>query len=507
MKEKYIRTNLLRVIFFALPCFLGLMSSCKKLVDAGSPLTTITTDQTFSRDGSANAAIAGLYSLMMNGNNDLIFSNGALTVYAGMSSDELTNYAGVGDLADYNFSINKLDSQNPVIQSSFWKPQYKLVFNANSILEGIAASTSNQLTPGVRKQLTAEAKFIRAFSYFYLVNLFGDVPLVLSTDWKANTQLKRAPKEEIYLQMVKDLKEAQSDLPEDYALTGGQRIRANKFAATALLARVYLYTKDWKNAEAEASKVIANSQFALEEDLNNVFLSTSRESIWQLKASLSSIGNTSRLYDYVNFKSQQLWSEIPDDLKPLYLDQSIFPDVNFLFYGRYTMTSKLSAAFENDDKRLVIWTNYVDTPTYPPYTGITDHVPSKYTRIPGMENGQGYYTVLRFAEQLLIRAEARANLSNIIGADEDLNKIRNRAGLVNLTSGSVASALQAVAHERQTELFAEWGHRWFDLKRTGKVTEAFLDLPTKRADANQLLYPIPDAEIKVDPNLIQNPGY
>lgn len=507
IKIKHIKKYLTARSCCGLFPLLLLTGSCKKMIDAGSPLTTITTDQTYTRDGSANAAIAGLYSFMMNGVVDqMVFSNGALTICAGMSADELVNYSGVAE-SDYSFVINQLDKETPRIQSCFWSPQYKLIFNANSMIEGIAASTSNQLTTGVRKQLTAEAKFIRAFSYFYLINLFGDVPLVLTTDWKVNAQLKRASVDEVYAQIIKDLKEAQNDLPVDYAISGGERIRANKFAATALLARVYLYTKDWKNAETESSKVLDNSQFELEEDLNNVFLATSRESIWQLKASLSATILTNHLYDYLNFKSEQLWSEIPDDQKPLYLDQSIFPDVSFLFYGKYIMTTKLSAAFEKDDQRLKIWTNSVDTPTYPPYTGITDHFPAKYTRIPGMADGQGCYTVLRVAEQLLIRAEARANLSNLNGADEDLNKIRRRAGIADITSGSVTSALEAVAHERQTELFAEWGHRWFDLKRTGKAAEVLSAISSKQFNINKLLYPIPLSELQADPNLVQNPGY
>lgn len=505
-KSKYNKNQFMIAIHSGLVCLTLLLGSCKKLVDAGSPLTTITTDQTFSRDGSANAAIAGLYSFMMNGGtSDIIFSNGGLTFYGGMSADELVNFLGAGAQDEYNFSTNKLNSQSPVIQKCFWNPQYKLIFNANSMLEGIAASTSNQLMALTRKQLTAEAKFIRAFSYFYLVNLFGDVPLVLTTDWKVNAQLPRSPVDKVYAQIIQDLQEAQNDLPVDYAISGGERIRANKFAATALLARVYLYTKDWKNAEIESTKILDNSQFGLEDNLRNVFLSTSREAIWQLKPSESSTLNMQ--FDAVNFTTIQSWADIPEDQKPLYLDQSIFPDVALLFYPKYIMTAQLSAAFEAGDKRLKLWTNYVDTPTYPPYTGAIDHFSSKYTAPTGSENGKRYTTVFRVAEQLLIRAEARANLNNTAGTDEDLNKIRSRAGLAGITSGSSILALKAVAHERQTELFAEWGHRWFDLKRTEKANEVLAAIFSKQFKNSQLLYPIPDSEIKAAPSLVQNPGY
>jgi hypothetical protein len=116
--------------------------------------------------------------------------------------------------------------------------------------------------------------------------------------------------------------------------------------------------------------------------------------------------------------------------------------------------------------------------------------------------------VLRLAEQYLISAEAKAQLDDINGAATALNALRTRAGLPNTTAATKEAMLAAIAHERQTELFAEWGHRWMDLKRTNKATAVLGAISNKQPfKAGQLLYPIPPTEITNDPNLQQNPEY
>jgi hypothetical protein len=114
---------------------------------------------------------------------------------------------------------------------------------------------------------------------------------------------------------------------------------------------------------------------------------------------------------------------------------------------------------------------------------------------------------LRLAEQYLIRGEARAHQNNVQGAQEDLNIIRSRAGLGATTANDESSLLAVIETERQVELFAEWGHRWFDLKRTGRA-DAVLSLEkAPNWQSTDRLYPIPFEEIKINPSLTQNPGY
>jgi hypothetical protein len=121
-----------------------------------------------------------------------------------------------------------------------------------------------------------------------------------------------------------------------------------------------------------------------------------------------------------------------------------------------------------------------------------------------------YYMVLRLAEQYLIRAEARAHLRNLPGAIADLDSIRNRAGLplISITNPAITreELLIAIQQERQTELFAEWGHRWFDLKRT-KQADAVLKDRKSSWNSTDTLYPVPASERILNPNLTQNDGY
>jgi hypothetical protein len=118
-----------------------------------------------------------------------------------------------------------------------------------------------------------------------------------------------------------------------------------------------------------------------------------------------------------------------------------------------------------------------------------------------------YEVVLRLAEQYLIRAEARAALGNVTGAQEDVNKIRNRAGLANSPANDANSLLTAVGMEKRIEFFAEWGHRWIDLKRREEANTVLSILKGTNWQPTDALYPIPDAELNYNTRLQQNPGY
>ena len=173
------------------------------------------------------------------------------------------------------------------------------------------------------------------------------------------------------------------------------------------------------------------------------------------------------------------------------------------------MSSYLSTAFESGDTR---FTNWVGSFTR---SGNTYYFPYKYKVWQRPQPVTEYIMVLRLAEQYLIRAEARVKQGNIQGAQDDLNAIRVRAGLDSTTANDQPSLLTAIMHERQVELFTEWGHRWFDLKRTDGL-DAVMGNPenvyqTKGGNGawspNWSLLPIPYEETVINHNLIQNPGY
>ncbi|THU34758.1 RagB/SusD family nutrient uptake outer membrane protein [Niastella caeni] len=469
---------------FSLVMGAGLLS-CKKMVTVPLPVNSITSEEMFKTDAQAMTSMAGVYTQMVNGS--LNFSNGYTTMLTGMSADELF-YFGAADANMAGFAPNQLLETNSYT-SAVWASSYKTIYNANSVIEGIAASESSSLSDSVRKQLTAEAKFIRAFCYFYLTNLFGDVPLVKTVDFNKTRYMSRTPVNEVYDQIIEDLTEAQELLSADYAISGAakERILPTQWAATALLARVYLFKGEYANAAEQASAVIANtSLFSLEADPLNVFLIKSREAIWQMKQGTTDAGYKNSTPEGFNFLPNSTTGVV-----------------------RYCLTPELLNTFETGDRRRTAWVSRTTTVAsgYNYYPHKYKLGPSTFSNNPSTE----YYMMLRLAEMYLIRAEAAANgAGGIAAAIADLNVIRNRANVPALpTTLAQAQVITAVARERQVELFAEWGHRWFDLKRTNKAHDVLSAMSSKQPWAGdyQLLYPIPPFEIQVNPRLVQNAEY
>lgn len=452
--------------FFLCGGFLLLMISCRKFVEIAPPLTQAETETVFSNEAAAVSAVAGLYSQMEL--SPLQIANGGVTIYTGLSSDEIFNVSPNADLDP--FRTNSIDATNSTgIYSRLWSAAYTKIYQINSIIEGLAGS--HILPDAVKKQLTGEMKMVRAFHYFYLVNLFGDIPLIITTDYQTNSSMARTPQSEVYLQIIADLSDAQTLLQPDYPAPN--RGRPNKYAATALLSRVYLFQKNWKKAEEEATLVINASPYHLETDLKNVFLNSSPEAIWQL---------------------------IPASTRINTAEGNTFIPTSPTVRPSYGITSFLLNAFEANDARKQDWLGSSVV------NGVTYYYPYKY-RIKSDPVGTEYYVMLRLAEQYLIRAEARVEQNNLPESRSDINKIRNRAGLSNTTAVTKADLLLAIEHEKQVELFAEWGHRWFDLKRTNRADVILGAEKAPDWQSTDSLYPIPLQELQKNPFLNQNPGY
>ncbi len=448
------------------------MNACKKAIEIPEPVNSITVGEAFSTDATANSAVAGIYNGMIKISR---YSSVNTTVYTGLSSDELSAFGGTPP-----FQLNVLLS-NDAIVSGLWSSLYSDIYQANEAIEGLQASTG--ITDATKKQLMGEAKFIRAFCHFYLINFFGDVPLVTTTAWQTTSIQARTPIGDVYKQIIADLADAQGLLASDYSFSGGERIRVNKWAANALMARVYLYMGEYANAESQATSVINNTAlYNLVGNLNNVFLKNSPEAIWQLQPVY-----TANLTNYVG----------PEG--------NIFIPTSATASPKYYLTSQLLTAFETGDQRKNSWLSTTK------FSNTTYYYPFKYKVRVGTANAvpAEYYMMLRLAEQYLIRAEARAlQNTNISGAIADLNVIRARAGGIpplasNLTQAQV---IAAVAQERRIELFAEWGNRWFDLKRTGQADAVLAPIKPQWLSTAKL-YPIPLTEMMRDPLLTQNPGY
>ncbi|MDX1956578.1 MAG: RagB/SusD family nutrient uptake outer membrane protein [Chitinophagaceae bacterium] len=310
-----------------------------------------------------------------------------------------------------------------------------------------------------------------------------NIPLVNEISWKNSSILARASVDEVYNQIISDLIDAENRLADNFIVGKNQRIIPNRWAASALLARVYLYTKDWSKAEMESSSVISNSaMFGLVSFPNNVFKTNSTETIWQLQQS-----NTTGTYNATN-----------EGYRIIPYDATSRPYIY--------LTDTLIRSFEPGDNRRTFW---IDSTIY---RSAKYYYPNKYKTGPAqsMPNGpyNEYYMVLRLAEQYLIRGEARLMQNNLTEAINDLNTIRQRAGINPLPNSlTQQQVLEAIEQERRVELFAEWGHRWLDLKRWGKADAVLAHIKGGNWQSTDQLYPIPFRELQANPNLIQNPGY
>lgn len=468
--------------------FLTGLFSCKKLIEIDAPIDTITTDQVFETNAQAEWTVSGIYSRMINGDQvgtvptyDFFYA-GLANIAASLSSDDLVSRDGEALVNTYVLNANVLNTRNAMLTTKIWNSAYKTIYDANAAIEGIAASTSIKLNDSVRRQLTGEAKALRAFAYFYLTNFFGDLPLALTIDFQRTKNISRSPQSKIYEQIITDLTDAKDMVADDFSVGNdmNERIRINKWFVEAFLARVYLYTGKYHEAINSASTVINKTDFfGLEPDLNTVFKRNSREAIWQLAQADGYAG------------TPEGHALLPGFGAPAFIYSEEFLNL-----------------FTADDKRKQSW---ILPSQFDPNNPI-DYSPYKYKLRWEPGAAEEYYTVMRLAELYLIRAEANILLSanNTAPAIEDLNAIRERAGTTLLPLTLTAEeVIDAVALERRMELFTEGAHRWFDLKRTGKASAILSEIQYKQPWQGdyQLLYPIPSKEIEVNSALTQNPQY
>lgn len=445
----------------------SILFSCEKLIEIDDPKGEIPSEIVYENTQTATAAITQLYANLRD--EYLVSGNlyGASTLM-GFYADELDYYAlATNPVNDY--VEHRILSSN-TINSSIWSSGYQLIYMCNVALERL--ENSKNLSNETKNQLKGEALFIRAFVHFYLSNYYGEIPYIKTSQYLQNVKVSRQSTLDIYNQLKDDLKQAQVFLKNEYPTS--ERIRANYFTVTALLARVELYHKNWKDAEEWSNKIINTaSMYYLEDDLSKEFLKESHSAILQLKPK--------KIGDPTNESKQFIFEVGPPPTMAL--------------------SQKLVDEFESKDLRKQIWIKQINKGTdywYMPYKYKQNTIKSESTE---------YAILFRLAEQILIRAEARIMQGNITGALQDINTIRNRAGLTNTTAVNSVAIMDEILKERRLELFTEHGHRWFDIKRLNKA-EITLQPLKPGWKSTDILFPIPETEIRMNPNLLpQNNGY
>ena len=485
-----------RIIHFIILAFfiLGTYSCSDEFLNRNHP-GTMSFDKLYQTKKDFDAALAGCYSSFRSqANTNLWFGD--------FPSDNvyISRFNPTGDWPEikrhvFNSSIG--------VFSSFWSENYVTIQRVNLLLDKMSGSS---LSDADLKLISAEAKFLRAFSYFYMLRIYGGVPLYdRYTDVQETYDVPRSSVEEITNFIITDLNEAKNI--DSYRSPGtNAEGRVSSIAAKTLLAKTYLWVKDFANAETVLTDIINNNGGLALVDFSVLYhpdQPINKEIIFSIN------------YDRVSgFNFPNSSSFIPYQSPP----GSVYPNIDALTGSGYGMLEPYTVnKFTADDKRLEL----IDTLTFE-WVGIVDEniFSLKYvdraTTLQGLSGAN--HIVLRYADVLLMYAEALNENGKTAQAYPYINMVRNRAGLGELPSGySKEQMFQALADERQKEFILE-GDRWFDLVFRGLtflkkemnnyIPHAYLSTYNNIVVRdNCMLFPIPESQTQIKPILVQNPDY
>lgn len=383
----------------------------------------------------------------------------------------------------------------------YWNTAYSLIQKANDIINFLPGGEFDQ---EVKDQYMGEAKVLRAIAYYNIVRFWGGAPLVLERFENIDESYKkgRNSEEEIYTQVIQDLKDASTLLATDRN-TGDDIGRADKSIALSLLGHVYLTRKNFGEAVAEFKKVIDMNAYTLLDDYNALFTSGQQgnsESIWQAQFISGVSGSGSSFPNYC----------APINSEDVLIETGVA-------FGWDQPTEDIANAYEaNDVRRTAIGDGFTKDAANYPYKFIKSYVDISAGTGDG-NSGKDWY-VIRYADLLLWYAEALNEVEGPDNAYASVDLVRDRAGLDPLPNGLSKDAFRdAVYQEERLESPFE-GHRWFDLVRTGRALTVMNAKVKPLSDAacigiaapiseNQLLLPIPTIVRATAPNIDQNPGY
>ncbi|TWW00115.1 RagB/SusD family nutrient uptake outer membrane protein [Chitinophaga pinensis] len=448
----------MRSTYTLLTAVLLTTASCSKFLDV-QPEQQVDDSQAITNAASAETAVNGLYNLL--GNDGYYGSNFQALSYLSGGDIQWTG----SQSAPQQIANRQLSADNGNVASS-WAAIYRTILSANYIIDAIPPLSDPLFTQAKKDQLTGEAYFVRALGYFDLARGWGGVQLILTPTRLPgdHSGIKRSSLTDTYAQVLSDLNKAEQLLP-----LSTNRNRATRKTAWALKARYFLYRTQWDSAAVYATKVIddaANYKLAKPYSAffaNNAVATT--ESVLEIAYSVS-------------FKNGHYNWWLPPALG-----------------GRREWAPNAQLVSQLNDPAVGGNRNALIGQTAPPGNLWYGKL---YYRTP---TGTDPAYLIRIAELYLIRAEARARAGALTTALEDLNAIRDRAGLATFTEATQAAIILAVEQERRLE-FAFEGDRWFDLVRTGRVATVL-----GVTDKNRQVFPIPADELLADKSLEPNPGY
>jgi starch-binding outer membrane protein, SusD/RagB family len=474
------------------------ISSCKKFLETKQ--FDRSNEAAFYKNASDfEQAILGAYSSLDN----LYNSGNFYFLLTDIRSDNTSVYVpggSAGPLSKSEYDDFTLTSNNEHLLG-YWNVSYSLIQQSNDIITFLADVNIDQAK---KNQIRGEAEVLRALAYFNLVRLYGGVPVVLARFEKIDDSYKKGRNtvDEVYAQVITDLKDAQTLLVTNRN-TGDNSGRADKGIATSLLGNVYLTQKKFAEAAAEFKKVIDMNAYTLLPNYNDLFKSGQQgnsETIWQAYYLTGVSGSGSA---FPNFSA------------PLNSEDVLIK--TGLAFGWNQPTADIQNAYElKDVRRTAIGDGFTKSGSYYPYKFIKSYVDIAAGTGDG-NSGKDWY-ILRYADVLLMYAEAVNEVEGPANAYASIDKVRARAGVDPLPRGLTKDQFRdAVYNEERLESPFE-GHRWFDLVRTGRAL-AVMNAKVKPLsdantiglaspiDAHHLLLPIPSIVIEMAPQITQNPGY
>lgn len=492
-------------------------TSCKDTFFEKYPTDSMTVENYMNNTKEIQTVLYAAYAAMRG-----TFANSI--VYIGdLPTDNAYDYKLNNSTANIALHESTVDSQNTII-SGLWYACYQIINRCNLVISNMDKVVS---TPVEYNQLVGEAKFLRAYTYYVMVRVWGDVPLVLKdiTDYMDVFNYARTPVDEVYAQIILDLKDAESKLPDIYTAQTDKG-KATATAAQAILGDVYLTRGDYTNAKIYFEKVIAKegANLGLLTDYASIFIQSNANNKEIIFAVQYANNQTPALGNYLGSAALGNIQGIP--IAPGGIASQIY-GVNILM-----MTHELEAKFAvNDKRRSVVYTNLI-SPDY----GCTIPMTLKYfdyQNVTDKKSGNpdsGCETIIsRYSDIILKYAECLNAANDYTGAIAQIKRVRDRAGLTTSITADKASVSLAIENERQLELCME-GHRWFDLLRTGRTLTVMSDFYNRKnvvvlppfisvyeygnpaspltISDFELLFPIPYAQVVLNPNvLIQNFGY
>lgn len=469
-------------------------SSCSNFLEQ-NPQTDLSENDFYKTADDILSAVNGVYSSLQEGD---IYGN--WYVFGEIPSDNTRNQLSGSVTTQNEFDQFYIDTQNSMI-ANFWKAAYKVINRTNTVLgriDGIEINTE------LANRYKLECKFIRALMYFNLVRVYGDVPLILKEiSISESYDILREPKENVYNQIIADLKEAQ-DLPVSYSTA--EDGRATQGAAKALLANVYMTLHKYAEAETILAEIINSGQYSLLENT---------------PGSLN-IDGYKNVFSPVNHNSKEGIFEI-QFLKGGYGEGSNYAN-NFAPENSGTNVVAVGGTGGNNIPEMDIYNAYEEGDLRRDFSmslGYYDNrknnewVESRYVckfmDVPYQNNdASNNYPVIRYADVILMYAEALNQNGKTAEACKYLNMTRRRGfgyqttetSPVDLQTTDKAQFALMVEQERRVELAFE-NHRWFDLIRTGRAVEVMRSKGFSLNETN-LICPIPQKQIDVNPKLTQN---